>query len=186
MFKNNSLKNNNWRLFYMDMKMDVKDLFAKMKKGGSSGSSGGGITAFLEKNPAMKVIVPVVLIVLAAAISLLIILGTNKAEVDKSEIKVQSQNVYALPQQYFPQGDEKQGDTVGDIALEHPRLTAIYDMGRPVVTIETDNGSYTYLEVGEKIGDSDWSVYEVKDNSVILACEDGESTQYIELVLEDK
>lgn len=169
----------------MDMKMDVKDLFAKLKKGGDS-KSGGGLTAFLEKNPAMKVVVPAVLIVIAIAVALLIIFSVNKTEVDKSPVNVQSQNVYALPQQYFPKGDEKQGDTVGDIALEHPRLTAIFDMGRPVVTIETDNGSYPNLEVGQKIGDSDWSVYEVKDNSVVLVCDDGENKQYIELVMEDK
>lgn len=169
----------------MDMKMDVKDLFAKFKKGGSSKSS-GGITTFLEKNPAMKVIIPVVLIVVAIAAAILIVFSVKKMKVDKNPVNVQSQNVYALPQQYFPNGDEKQGDTVGDIALEHPRLTAIYDMGRPVVTIETDNGSYPSLEVGEKIGDSDWSVYEVKENSVVLVCDDGENKQYIELKMEDK
>lgn len=169
----------------MDMKMDVKDLFAKLKKGGSSKSS-GGITTFLEKNPVMKVIIPAVLIVVAIAAAILIVFSVKKMKVDKNPVNVQSQNVYALPQQYFPNGDEKQGDTVGDIALEHPRLTAIYDMGRPVVTIETDNGSYPSLEVGEKIGDSDWSVYEVKENSVVLVCDDSENKQYIELKMEDK
>ena len=171
----------------MDMNMDVKDLFAKLKKGGGSktGNSGSGITAFLEKNPAMKVIVPAVLIALALLIALLIILGVEKKEVDDTPINVQSQNVYALPQQYLPQGDEKTGDTVGNIALENPRLTAIYNMGRPVVTIQTDNGRYPNLELGQNIGDSSWTVYEIKENSVILSCDDGDEKQYIELVMEE-
>ena len=41
------------------MNMDIKELFAKLK-GGKSGKGGSGFTAFFDKNPKMKIIIPII------------------------------------------------------------------------------------------------------------------------------
>ena len=60
------------------MNMDIKELFAKLKGSKGGGKSGGGITAFFDKNPKMKIIIPIVLIAISVLVALIIIFTTEK------------------------------------------------------------------------------------------------------------
>mgnify|MGYP003319652337 CR=1 FL=1 len=58
--------------------MDIKDLIAKLKSGsGKSSTKAGGssFTAFFDKNPKMKIIIPAVLVAISVLVALVIIIS---------------------------------------------------------------------------------------------------------------
>ena len=62
----------------MDMNMDVKDLFAALKK--KSGSKkkdtrgGSSFVNFFEKNPKLKIILPAMLVLIAMAVAVVLVI----------------------------------------------------------------------------------------------------------------
>ena len=88
----------------MDMNMDVKDLFAALKK--KSGSKkkdtrgGSSFVNFFEKNPKMKIILPAILVLIAVAVAVVLIITGIQTETDVDpDSAVAGQAVEVLPMQ---------------------------------------------------------------------------------------
>lgn len=166
----------------MDMNMDVKDLIAKLKsKGKSDGRNGGGISAFFEKNPKMKIIIPVVFIVISVAIAGLIAFSTKKPnipEVNKgtSQTADGQNQVEALPVEKREVSDDLEGiedqAIFNEAALAHPKVTAIIynEEGYYTATVETDNAHYPNLSIGQFVPGSEWLVEDVTADKVVFNC----------------
>ena len=164
---------------FMDMNMDVKDLFAKLKKGKSAekkSSTGGGITGFFEKNPKMKIIIPVILIVISVAVALTIIFTTGKTNIPTgpADIPNEGQKVDILPEDvnFHEEFDKVGGDVFDEVDIANARVTFISQNSEGYYTavVETKKASFTTLKVGDHINGSDWLVEGIDDNGVELSC----------------
>lgn len=165
----------------MDMNMDIKDLFAKLKKGNSGSTrTGGGITGFLDKNPKMKIIIPAVLLAISVLVMIVIILTTPKTEINTDITPVNGDIVQNLPQDAIGKDDLdiESGDVLSEVTLDHPKVTAIYFVkgGYSMATIETDTHSYPQLKEGDTINGTEWKVEQITENSVIISL-NGEMTE---------
>lgn len=163
----------------MDMNMDVKDLFAKLKKGNGSGGGGskrpGGFVAFFDKNPKMKIIIPVILIVISVLAALIIIFTTEKNPVGDIPTGngANGEHVEVLPEDVRNLEDiEVDGnDVFDDVDVSHAKITAIMvnSDGYYTATMVTDSQSYPHLQVGDYIGGSSWLVENITDTTVTIA-----------------
>lgn len=166
----------------MDMNMDVKDLIAKLKsKGKSDGRTGGGISAFFEKNPKMKIIIPVIMLAISVLVAVLIIFSTGKFEVgdvpkedtQQSAGEIQVEN---LPQDRREVSEDLDGiedvSIFNDAALAHPKITAIIynEEGYYTATVVTDNAHYPNLSIGQYVPGSEWLVENVTADKVVFSC----------------
>lgn len=156
------------------MNMDIKDLFAKLK--GSKGDSrrNGGLTAFFEKNPKMKIIIPAILIGISVLVAVVIIVTTGSIEIDDTPVNGGGgQKVDVLPQDVRNLEDiDLTGDDVfDDVALANAKVTAIIvnSDGYYTATVEAENQSYPHLQVGDYVGSSSWLVEDITDDCVIVA-----------------
>ena len=159
------------------MNMDIKDLIAKLK--GGNGGRNGGMAAFFEKNPKMKIIIPAIFLVISILIALVIIIGTGKTKIPDVPASTgdPSQNVEVLPQDIR---DAEKLDGINDekvfneAVLAHPKVTAIFynNDGYYVATVETDNAHYPNLKVGDNVAGSDWLVESISDTEVVFTCGD--------------
>ena len=156
------------------MNMDIKELFAKLRGGKGGGKSGGGITAFFDKNPKMKVIIPAILIGISLIVALVIIVTTEKTKIDTTP----ANSGDAAQAEVFPQDVRNKediplegADVLSESALSHGKVTAILvnSDGYYTATVETDNQSYPHLQVGDCLGDSSWTVENITDNTVIIS-----------------
>ena len=159
------------------MNMDVKDLFAKLKSGGgktSAKAGGSSFTAFFDKNPKMKIIIPVVLITISVLVAIVIIFSTKSLEINTTPVGGgEAQNVEALPQDVRDLEDiDVEGDSVFDeIDLANAKITVIiYNPdGYYTAVMQTKTNSYTTLNVGDYVDGSSWMVEDITDDGVILA-----------------
>ncbi len=161
------------------MNMDIKDLIAKLKGGNkNSGKGGGGITAFFEKNPTMKIVLPAVLLAIAAIVAIVIVVSTaiNKTEVDTSPVDANAQEVDILPQDVRDFEDlDTEGDGVFDeVDIANAKVTTIIrnSDGYYTAVMETKTNSYSTLQVGDYINGSSWQVEEITDDYVLLGLGD--------------
>ncbi len=161
------------------MNMDIKDLIAKLK-GGSGGNSRkkGGMTAFFEKNPKMKIIIPSIFIGISVLVALVIIFTTGSVDLDETPVNsgTNGTQVDVLPQDVRNLEDiEIEGDSVfDDVALANAKVTAIIvnSDGYYTATVEAENESYPHLQVGDYVGSSSWMVEDITDECVIVALGD--------------
>lgn len=162
------------------MNMDIKDLIAKLKKGKGSGekSRNGGIVAFFDKNPKMKIIIPAVLLLIALLVSLIIIFTTEKNPIKDipADGSGNGEQVDMLPQDVREIEDiELDGENVFDeVDVSHAKITAIMvnSDGYYTATMITDTQSYPHLQVGDYIGGSSWLVEDITDSKVTIALGD--------------
>lgn len=159
------------------MNMDIKDLFAKLKKGkGSGGSAKGGskFLAFFDKNPKMKIIIPVILIVISVLVAGIIIFTTEKNTVGDIPTggATNGDKVDVLPEDVRNLEDiELEGDDVFDeVDVSHAKITAIMvnSDGYYTATMVTDTQSFPHLQVGDYIGGSSWLVENITDDAVTI------------------
>ncbi len=135
------------------------------------------IMDFFDKNPLMKILVPVLLFVIIAAIILFIVFGDGvlQGDIDTDDIQNNSNYVQALP------GDDIITDKeIVDLINEDPLspdilATAKYkgfvkgSNGRVNALIEIGSGADNLqVERGETIGDSSWELIEVNKEYVIF------------------
>lgn len=161
----------------MDMNMDIKDLIAKLKsKGGKSSTKTGGssFTAFFDKNPKMKIIIPAVFVTISVLVALVIIITTKSPEIDTTPVGGgEAQNVDVLPQDVRDLEDiEIEGDNVFDeVDVANAKITAIIKNsdGYYTAVMETKTNSYSTLNVGDYINGSSWMVEDITDDCVIIA-----------------
>lgn len=169
----------------MDMNIDIKDLFAKMKTGGGKKDARkkGSITTFFEKNPKMKIIIPVVIVVIAVVVAVLIIISGVKTDTDLGEdVTVAGQSVAILPQLERIEGETLAAgvDPFSEDVIANATITGmIYNSdGYRTAIIKTKYASYT-IQVGDYVGSSDWLVEAMTDSSVTFSL--GEKTRTIEM-----
>lgn len=159
------------------MNMDIKDLIAKLKSGSGKGSKkagGSSLTAFLDKNPKMKIIIPVVLIVISVLVAVVIIVTTKSPDIDTTPVGGgEAQQVDALPQDVRDLEDiEIEGGNVFDeVDVANAKITAIIKNsdGYYTAVMETKTNSYSTLNVGDYINGSSWMVEDITDDSVLIA-----------------
>ena len=162
----------------MDMNMDVKDLFAALKK--KSGSKkkdtrgGSSFVNFFEKNPKMKIILPAILVLIITGIQ-------TETDVDPDSA-VAGQAVEVLPMQERTEGVTlAEGvDPFAEDVIANAKLNGlVYNSdGYWTAIVSTQYGSYT-LQVGDYVGSSSWLVEEITSNTVTFSL--GEKTRTIEM-----
>lgn len=169
----------------MDMNMDVKDLIAKIKSGGGKKDARkkNSFTAFFEKNPKMKMILPVIFILIAVIVAVLIIFSGANVDTDIKEAgTVAGQSVEILPQL-----ERTEGETVADgvdpfseDVISNAKITGmVYNSdGYRTAIVSTQYASYT-LQVGDYVGSSEWLVESITDSTVTFSL--GEKTRTIEM-----
>ena len=164
---------------FMDMNMDVKDLFAKLKKNGKGAEkkprTSGGITGFFEKNPKMKIIIPVILLVISVAVALTIIFTTGKTTLPTGPATPEdSQKVDILPEEvnFHEEFSDGGGNVFDEIEIANAKVTMITENsdGYYTAIIETKKASYATVQVGDHINGSDWLCEDINENGVKLSC----------------
>ncbi len=163
------------------MNMDIKDLIAKLKGNGGGNKRGGGITGFFDKNPKMKIIIPVIVASISVLIALVIIATTNAPKIDTTPVgSGEVQNVDALPQDVRDLEDiSVEGEGVfDDVAISNAKITGIYynQDGYYTATMVTDTKSYPNLQVGDYVDGSSWQVVEINEQCVVVALGEKEVT----------
>ncbi len=163
--------------------MDIKDLIAKItgkNKGDSAPKSkkNNSLSLFFERNPKMKVIVAVIAVVVSLAVAVVIALSyrSSKPDLDTNVTVNSNQEVEVLPKIERDITGEYEGkDPFVENILDGAKLTGIYETyGYRSATLQTTRKSYTLFE-GDTLGDSEWVVSEITDNSITLVS--GEKTK---------
>lgn len=167
------------------MNMDIKDIIAKLKaKSGGGSRNSGGVAAFFEKNPKMKIIIPAIFLAISLLVSVIIIIKTGKTKIPDVPVDSSgaSQNqVEVLPEEIR---EAEKLDGINDAAvfnqavLAHPKVTAIIynNEGYYTATVETDNAHYPNLSVGQYVAGSDWLVESITADRVVFSCNGQEIT----------
>lgn len=161
------------------MNMDIKELFAKLKSSGKGNSrNGGGIASFFEKNPKMKIIIPVIFFAISILVALVIVVKTSTAKVPDFNLESgesASNKVEVLPED-VREAEKLDGITDSEMfneaVLAHPKVTAIIYNGEGyyTATVETDNAHYPNLTVGQYVAGSDWMVENITEDQVVFSC----------------
>lgn len=157
------------------MNMDIKDLIAKLKGGSGGGKKeGNSLTAFFDKNPKMKIILPAIVGAISILVALAIIITTNSPDIDTTPVGGgEAQNVDVLPQDVRDLEDiEIEGENVFDeVDIANAKITTIIvnSDGYYTAVMETKTNSYATLQVGDYINGSSWLVEDITDDCVIVA-----------------
>lgn len=170
--------------------------FTKKEKNPGAGGAKNDITMkvldFFEKNPAMKIVIPVLLFLLMAAIFLFIMFGDGILLGDGadsgSDATEPSNQVEILPENNVIK-DKEVVELIGDDPLSQDILanaaykgsvkgtsglkTALIQIG------DSTSPDTLVLAVGETIGESDWELVEIADKYVVFKA--GELTKTINL-----
>ncbi len=160
------------------MNMDIKELFAKLKSGKGKGRSSGGVVAFFEKNPKMKIIIPAIFFAISVLVAIVIVVKTSTAKVPELNVssgEAGTNKVEVLPED-VREAEKLDGITDSEMfneaVLAHPKVTAIIYNGEGyyTATVETDNAHYPNLTVGQYVAGSDWLVENITADQVIFSC----------------
>ena len=158
--------------------MDVKDLFKKFKSGGGKKDArkGSSVTAFFDKNPKMKIILPALFVLIAVVVAVIIILSGPKSDTELDEsATVAGQAVAVLHETVAENVDPFAEDVIANAKL----TGLIYNSdGYWTAVVQTQYASYT-LQVGDYVGSSQWLVEAITDSSVTFSL--GEKTRTIEM-----
>ena len=168
----------------MDMNMDIKDVIAKLKsgKGGKKNArKKNAFNAFFEKNPKMKIILPLVFIFIAVVVAALIIISGINSGLDET-VTNPAQSVDVLPMI-----ERSEGETVAegvdpfseDVIANAKIKGMVYNSdGYRTVIVETKLRSYV-LQVGDYVPGSEWLVESITDSSVTFSL--GEKKRTVEM-----
>ncbi len=148
------------------------------------------ISQFFEKNPWMKVVVPVILFLILVAVFLLVIFGdgilSGKDNIDTNDSSAQSNEVQVIPGNNIIK-DKELVELINDDPLSPDILSSAKYTGSvsgssglktALIQIGSSN-EILVLSVGETVGDSDWELKEIYDDYVIFKA--GETTKKITL-----
>ncbi len=169
------------------------------KFGKKGDGSGGGkakpdvvlkITNFFDKNPMMKIIIPVILFVILVAVILFIILGDNILLMDNAELP---EDVTANSNQVevIPGNNVIKDKVIVDLIDSDPLspdilasatytgyVTGSSGLKTALIQIGSQNDNLV-LAVGETVGDSDWELIEITKDYVVFKA--GETTKKISI-----
>lgn len=164
--------------------MDLKDLLAKLKKGKNKDArTGSSFINFFEKNPKMKIIIPAIFLVIAAAVAIVFIVSGIRTETDVDPINaVAGDSVDVLPILERSEGETLADgvDPFSEDVIANAKIKGIlYNSdGYRTAIVATEYASYV-LQVGSYVGSSSWLVDEITDNAVTFSI--GEKTRTIEM-----
>lgn len=148
------------------------------------------IAQFFEKNPIMKIVIPVILFLILVAIFIFVIFGdgilTEKDNTDTNDTSVQSNEVQVIPGNNIIKDKEftelidkdplspdilASATYTGSVSGSSGLKTALIQVG--------SQGDMLVLTVGETIGDSDWELKEISSDYVIFKA--GKLTKKLDL-----
>ena len=148
------------------------------------------VSQFFEKNPWMKIAIPVILFLILVAIFLLVMFGdgilTGKDNTDSVDTSVQSNEVQVIPGNNIIKDKELVNlidkDPLSPDILANASYTGsvVGSSGLKTALIQIGSSDdVLVLSTGETIGDSDWELIEIASDYVIFRA--GEMTKKIKI-----
>lgn len=148
------------------------------------------IAQFFEKNPIMKIVVPVILFLILVAIFIFVIFGdgvlTDDSSSDNTGTSTQSNEVQVIPGNNIIKDKEItkliDSDPLSPDILSAASYTGsvVGSSGLKTALIQVGTQSdVLVLTVGETIGDSDWELIEIASEYVIFRA--GELTKKLDI-----
>lgn len=168
----------------MDMNIDMKDLLAKLKGGQKKDArAGSSFVKFFEKNPKMKILIPVIFLVIAAIVAAVFIFSGINTDTDVDPNSVPA----GASVDVLPMLERNEGVTLADgvdpfaeDVIANAKLTGIFynSDGFRTAILQTEYASYI-VQVGDYVGDSTWLVDEITDSDATFST--GEKVRTISL-----
>lgn len=163
------------------------------KKEKTSGSKSGltlQIAAFFEKNPIMKILIPVILFLILVAIFIFVVFGdgilTDDDDTSIDNSSAQSNEVQVIPGNNIIK-DKEIIKLIDDDPLSPDILSSatysgsvVGSSGLKTALIQVGSqGDMLVLTLGETIGESDWELKEISSDYVIFKA--GKTTKKLDL-----
>lgn len=175
------------------MALELPKFGKKEKAAGVAGEKSSvvlKISQFFEKNPWMKIVIPVILFLILVAVFLLVIFGdgiiAGKDNDENLDTSVQSNEVQVIPGNNIIKDKELveliDNDPLSPDILANASYTGsvVGSSGLKTALIQVgSNGDVLVLATGETIGDSDWELIEIASDYVIFRA--GEMTKKLSL-----
>jgi len=172
------------------MALELPKFTKKEKQPGDKPGLTLKVAQFFEKNPMMKIIIPVVLFLILVAIFLLVVFGdgilTDEDGTDSNDASVQSNEVQVIPGNNIIKDKEItaliDSDPLSPDILASASYTGsvVGSSGLKTALIQVGSeGDVLVLCVGETIGDSDWELVEISSDYVIFRA--GKLTKKLDL-----
>lgn len=146
------------------------------------------IEEFFQKNPIMKIVVPVIGFVIIVVIFVIIVFG-DKVFFEEPKVDTGVQNPNSNIIEVLPGGNEITDEKVLDIINDDPLaadilasakykgyVTGSSGLKTALIQIGTKN-DFLVLAVGETVGDSSWELIEITDDHVLFKA--GDTTKKI-------
>lgn len=172
------------------MALELPKLTKKEKKSVDAPGATMKAAQFFEKNPAMKIVIPVVLFLILVAIFLFVVFGdgtiTDDNNSDSTDTSVQSNEVQVIPGNNVIK-DKKVKELIDadpispDIlasATYTGSVTGSSGLKTALVQVGAE-GDVLVLSVGETVGESDWELKEIASDYVIFKA--GKLTKKIDI-----
>ncbi len=149
------------------------------------------IMEFFDKNPMMKIIVPVVLLIVLSGVIVFVVLGDgvllDENNLGNTDTAASSDYVNIYDGSNSPIKDKEVVELIENDPLSEDILaTAVYkgyvsgSSGLKTATVQIGTaGDFLVLALGEKIGDSEWEVIEINPEYIIV--EAGEIQRKLEI-----
>ncbi len=161
------------------MALELPKFTKKEKSAGSKPDITLKIAQFFEKNPFMKIVIPVVLFLILVAIFIFVVFGDgillDKDSIDTNDTSVQSNEVQVIPGNNIIKDKEIVNlidkDPLSPDILSSATYTGsvVGSSGLKTALIQVGSqGDVLVLCVGETIGDSDWELREISSDYVIF------------------
>ena len=173
------------------MAIELPKFTKKEKQGGNSSDATMKVAQFFEKNPAMKIVIPVVLFLILVAIFLFVVFGDgtltdDNNSSDSTDTSVQSNEVQVIPGNNIIK-DKKVKELIDADPISPDILAAATYTGsvtgssglKTALVQVGAEGDVLVLAVGETVGESDWELKEIASDYVIFKA--GKLTKKIDI-----
>jgi len=172
------------------MALELPKFTKKEKKPGENTGLTLKIAQFFEKNPFMKIVIPVVLFLILVAIFILVVFGDgilmDKEDPNADNSSAQSNEVQVIPGNNIIKDKEIleliDSDPLSPDILASATYTGsvVGSSGLKTALIQVGSqGDVLVLSMGETIGDSDWELVEISSDYVIFKA--GKLTKKLDL-----
>ncbi len=161
------------------MALELPKFTKKEKQSGGTTALTLKVAQFFEKNPIMKIVIPVILFLIIVAVFLLVIFGDgilmDKGDSDTGDTSVQSNEVQVIPGNDIIKDKDIvtliEKDPLSPDILSTAKYTGsvVGSSGLKTALIHIGSqGDTLTLAVGETVGDSDWELKEIASDYVIF------------------
>lgn len=172
------------------MALELPKFTKKEKTSGSKNGIALQIAAFFEKNPIMKILIPVILFLILVAIFIFVVFGdgilTEDDNTDLDSNSAQSNEVQVIPGNNIIK-DKEVIKLIDDDPLSPDILASatyagsvVGSSGLKTALIQVGSqGDMLVLTLGETVGESDWELKEISSDYVIFKA--GKTTKKLDL-----